>query len=70
MSDLKAILQELVDLDDLRAEILRRKQRRLYSIKRNPFEINEVNKLEENYNLRKPIAWHKARQALTSLFMD
>jgi hypothetical protein len=53
-------LRELVAVRQLRAEVTRRKGRRLYYIERNPAEVRAVNKLHHECLEREFRAWNVA----------
>jgi len=54
-------LAELIALKDMKDEVLRLKQRRIVAIKRDPQAVEEVKRLEDEYNRRKPLAWSVGR---------
>lgn len=57
-------LRELVAAKQMREEVLRRKQRRLCSIERNPKEVRAVAKLHEECKVRESRAWNVARSII------
>lgn len=64
MSDLRAILAELVALHDLKHEELKLRSRRECSIMRKRPALAKVNAMRDDYNRRKPLAWAAARHAV------
>ena len=65
-TDLRAVLQELVALKDLKDEESRLRQHRIVAIQREPSATAHVDALREDYNRRKPLAWAAARAALSA----
>ena len=54
-------LRELVAVKQAREEVMRRKQRRLCSISRDPKEVRAVDRLREECKIREARAWNVAR---------
>jgi hypothetical protein len=65
-SALESALEELVALKGLKEEELRLRQRRVCAIERDVAELDRVDRMREDYNRRKPLAWEAARAALAA----
>ena len=67
---LRSALKELVDVEDMRADLMRRKQRRDYAFKKDPEEVVAVNAGWAEYKRRKAAADRNARVVIMKTAPD